>query len=244
MSSVLPSDRRLLVQFGLDHNVGWTTNAAAIGLSSAQALLFKNQSSAAKTAFDAATLAHTQAKAATAAYYAACGTFRDTAASCVRSIKAFADVAADPAAIYALAAIPAPQPRSHTGQPPAQPTDITAGLETDGSITLRWKCANPTGVSRVNYIIQRKLDGETGFSALDFVGEKTYNDATLPRGVDGVSYIITGKAGQQTGPASAMFTLSFGSVGGGGGWSGASVITSNVEMPATTEETQDVKLAA
>ena len=80
----------------------------------------------------------------------------------------------------------------------------------------------------------RVPEGETSFDTVDFVGEKTFNDTTLPRGVDGVSYIITGKAGQQTGPASAMFTLTFGSVGGGG----TTFITSSVETPA------DVKLAA
>lgn len=235
MSTVLPSDRRLLVQFGLDHTETWSTNASAIGLTSAQALKFKQDSGAADAAFQAASLARQNAKAATTAYYAACANLRTTGAACVRSIKAFADVASDPGAVYATAQIPPPDPRSHTGQPPAQPTDLRAALETNGSITLTWKCSNPAGVSRVVYIIQRKLEGQTSFSTIDFVGEKTFNDATLPRGIDGVSYIITGKAGQQTGPASSMFTLTFGVVGGGGG---------GMMITSATTEPGEVKLAA
>ncbi|HMN40075.1 MAG TPA: fibronectin type III domain-containing protein [Phycisphaerales bacterium] len=233
MSTVLPSDRRLLVQFGLDHHPVWSASSAGIGLTGAQALAFKNDSAAADAAFQAASLARQQAKAATTAYYAACGNLRTTAAACVRSIKAFADVSADPGTVYATAQIPPPDPRSHTGEPPAQPTDLRAGLETNGSITLTWKCSNPPGVSRVVYIIQRRLEGQTGFSTIDFVGEKTFNDATLPRGIDGVSYIITGKAGQQTGPASSMFTLTFGVVGGGG-----------MMITSTSTEPGEVKLAA
>ncbi len=237
MSSVLPSDRRELIQFGNDHSAIFTTNALAIGLTAPMALQFKNDLASASLAFNAATLARNQAKVATEAYYAACTTFRTTASGCIRSIKTFAEAAPKPDAVYTLAAIPAPQPPSHTGTPPAQPTDITAALQTNGSITLKWKCSNPSGVSRVVYIIQRKLDTDTNFSTVDFVGEKTFNDATLPRGVDGVSYIITGKAGQQTGPSSAMFTLTFGTVGGGG----TTFITSAMETPSAPAE---VKLAA
>lgn len=234
MSTVLPSDRRLLVQFGLDHEPVWSTHAVDIGLTAPQALVFKNLTAAASLAFQNASQARDAAKAATLAYYAACADLRTTAAECVRSIKVYAEVQANPAEIYSKAQIPAPLPPSHTGTPPAQPTDMRASLESNGSITLSWKCANPSGVSRVVYIIQRKLDGETSFSTIDFVGGggKSFNDATLPRGVDGVSYIITGKAGQQTGPASAMYTITFGSVGGGGGFAITSAGDEPMKMAA------------
>jgi hypothetical protein len=231
MSTVLPSDRRLLVQFGLDHQDGWNTYHAAIGLSSTLATQFKDDTAAADAAFQAASQARETAKAATIAYYGACATLRDSGSACVRAIKLFAEASSDPATIYSKAQIPAPQPPSHTGTPPAQPTDMRAALEPNGSVTLTWKCANPPGVSRVVYIIQRKLEGDANFSTIDFVGGKTFNDATLPRGVDGASYIITGKAGQLSGPASSVFTLTFGSVGGGG-------------MSITSTEMGPMKMAA
>ncbi|HMN40892.1 MAG TPA: fibronectin type III domain-containing protein [Phycisphaerales bacterium] len=210
----MPSDNREMVLFGSMHVDPWTTNKVALSLSDAQVLAMKNLSLTASDALDAAEVARQSAKAATETYYAAVRALRTKAAECVRVIQNTAKTTNNPA-LYGLAQIPAPDPRSHTGTPPARPTDVRAGLNSDGSITLTWKCANPRGVSRVIYFVKRKLNGESDYSLFDTVGEKSCTDATIPRSTGGASYIITGKAGSLSGPSSEQFTVTFG-VGGGG----------------------------
>ena len=112
MAQVLPQDRRLMVQFGTTHELIFDANAASIGLTAAQATEFKNATSDAEAALAAVEAARLASKAATTAYYGAVTALRTIASACVRDIKAFAEVQADPMAVYALAAIPAPDPRS------------------------------------------------------------------------------------------------------------------------------------
>ncbi len=168
-----------MVMFGNTHEMPWTTNKVAIGLSDPQLTDFKSKSGKALVAFNAAEAARQASKAATDAYYAAVANLRTSAADCVRTIQNKAKSTNDPT-IYALAEISPPDPRSQTGQPPAQPTDIRAELNSDGSITMTWKCANPRGVSRVIYFIKRKLTGEADFTLVDTVGEKTFTDTNSP----------------------------------------------------------------
>jgi hypothetical protein len=215
MGTVLPTDKRELVMFGNTHQTPWTTNKVAIGISDPQLTDFKSKAGKAQAAFDAAEAARQASKSATDAYYAAVAALRSTAADCVRTIQAKAKSTNDPS-IYALAEISPPDPRSHTGQPPAMPFDVRAGLNSDGSITLTWKCTNPRGVSRVVYFVTRKLTGESDFTLVDTVGEKSFTDANLPFGTHQATYLITGKSGSLTGPSSSQFTVMFGTGGGGG----------------------------
>jgi hypothetical protein len=215
MGTVLPADKALMVTFGNMHVDPWNTNMVAIGVAMADYTAFKASASSAQTAFAAAEAARLNSKAATDAYYAAVGVLRTKAAVCVRSIQAKAKATGD-ASIYALAQISPPDPRSHTGQPPAQPMDLRAALNPDGSITLTWKCSNPRGVSRVVYFVERKLDSETAFSLVDTVGEKKFTDMNLPFGTQQAVYMVTGKVGSLNGPTSAQFTVMFGTGGGGG----------------------------
>jgi hypothetical protein len=201
--------------FGNTHGVPWTTNKVVIGLSDPQLTDFKSAAGKAQAAFDSAEAARVTSKAATDAYYSAVAALRSKAADCVRTIQAKAKSTGD-TAIYSLAQISPPDPRSHTGQPPAQPTDLRAMLNPSGSITLTWKCSNPRGVSRVVYFVKRKLDGESDFTLADTVGEKSFTDTNLPFGTHQATYLVTGKAGSLTGQSSEQFTVMFGTGGGGG----------------------------
>ncbi len=203
-----------MVTFGNTHVDPWTINKVALTLNDAQVLAMKNLSIAANAAFNNAETARLAAKAATETYYAAVTALRTKAAECVRVIQNTAKTTNNPS-LYGLAQIPSPDPRSHVGPPPARPTDIRAGLNPDGSITLTWKCANPSGVSNVIYFVKRKLNGNSDFALFDTVGEKTVTDATIPRATGGASYMITARHGQQSGPTSETFSVVFG-VGGGG----------------------------
>jgi hypothetical protein len=214
MGTVMPRDNAQMVTFGNMHIDPWNVNMVAIGVASADYMDFKSAASDAQAALTAAETARINSKAATDAYYSAVAKLRAKAAICVRSIQAKAKATGD-TNIYALAQISPPDPRSHTGQPPAQPTTLRATLNPDGSITLTWKCSNPRGVSRVVYFVQRKLDTETEFTLVDTVGEKMFTDKNLPFGTQQAVYMITGKAGSLTGPVSEAFTVMFGTGGGG-----------------------------
>ncbi len=203
-----------MVVFGTTHEAPWTLNKVAIGISDAQLMDFKTKSGKARGTFDAAEQARLASKAATETYYAAVAALRASAADCVRTIQNKAKSTGDPA-IYGLAEIPSPDPRSATAPPPAQPFDIRAQVNGDGSLTLFWKASNPRGVSSVVYKVQRGF-GAGPFNLLDTSGGKTYNDDSIPVGTNSVSYIVTGKRGGQSGPMSEIFTARFGSVAGGG----------------------------
>ena len=74
----------------------------------------------------------------------------------MRLIRAFAESTAKPTVVYNLAQIPPPASPS-PAPPPAQPTDLTVTLDASGgSLTLRWKAANPAGTSGTSYIIRRR----------------------------------------------------------------------------------------
>ena len=201
--------------FGNTHGVPWTVNKVALAISDTQLTDFKNAAGKAQAAFDAAEVARQASKAATDSYYAAVATLRSKAADCVRTIQNKAKATNDPS-LYGLAQISPPDPRSQTGQPPAQPTGLRAALNSDGSITLTWKCSNPRGVSRVVYFVKRKLGTETTFTLADTVGDKSFTDSNLPFGTHQAVYMVTGKAGSLSGPGSAQFTVMFGTGGGGG----------------------------
>ena len=100
--------------------------------------------------------------------------------------------------------------------PPAQPTDFKVELNSNGSITLKWKARHPEGSDRVVYFVKRKLIRESAFRLVGGSGEKSYQDDTLPIGIDGASYIITAQRGNVQGQPSRQLTVTFGSGGVGG----------------------------
>lgn len=210
--ATLPNDRRELVAFGMLHDELWVAKMSEIGLNSQMTTDFKEATEEAFTAMQAADAARQAAKAATEIFYNKVRDLRSIGSDCVRAIQTYARNGHPDA--YGTAQIPGPQPRGQ-GQPPAQPYDIRAELNSNGSITLTWKCSNPNGVSRVVYQVTRRLAGQTSFTLIDGVGEKRFNDLTLPAGTASASYIITGRAGGLSGPASEQFTVQFG-IGGDG----------------------------
>jgi len=80
---------------------------------------------------------------------------------------------------------------------------------------LKWKVRHPEGSDRVVYFVQRKLISEGAFALVGGSGEKSYQDDTLPIGIDGASYIITAQRGIVLGQASRQLTVTFGSGGPG-----------------------------
>lgn len=208
-----PRDRAEFLRWAEAHIDVFTAQAANIGLTAAQATAFKNQVGALRSRTTAQQAAKDAAKAATEAARDADSATRELTSDLVRSIRAFATNNNNPN-VYVLAQIPAPNPGAPV-PPPGQPTDFKVELNSDGSITLKWKAKHPEGSDRVVYFVQRKLINESAFTLVGGSGEKSYQDDTLPVGIDGATYIITAQRGNVQGQPSRQLTVTFGSGGPG-----------------------------
>lgn len=231
MGSIPTSPRSDVLAFAQAHQQVWTTNAAAIGMTPAQATNFKNAVSAyagLQTQADAATFALRTLNAQTSESYA---DMRRQMSDAVRSIRAFAELQAKPDTIYALAQIPAPQPAG-IAPPPAQPINVAASIiAPSGAIELRWKATNPAGTSGTSYIVRRKLPSESTFTFVGVSGEKRFVDSTFIAGPDSVQYTVQGQRADSAGPTSQVFTLNFG-VPGPGGVQSVTVVAEKPKMAA------------
>ncbi len=97
---------------------------------------------------------------------------------------------------------------------PVAPYSMTASLDVDGNVILRWKTSQPVGLSGIIYSVRRSIDGGD-YVLLDSVGVKTFTDMGVPVGTQSVSYTIKAKRGAQSSDWSPAFTIRFGRVGGG-----------------------------
>lgn len=233
MSTFPTSPRAAFIEWCQSHEEIFTDHAAAIGLTPAQALAFKNATQKAVDDVKAQNIAREQAAVATARTADSVGDLRELAGLTVRTIRAFAENSANPAVVYNTAAIPAPGPAT-PAPPPAQPTDLTVTLDAaDGNLVLRWKASNPVGTSGTSYIIRRRLPGESEFAFLGVSGRKEFIDSTLIAGPDSVQYTVQGQRADSSGPLSAIFTVSFGRAPGGGMMASVAATSHRLETGAT-----------
>lgn len=209
----VPSKVRDFIAFCNEHDPVWQAAASDIGVSSSQLTEYKAALAAATSALNDQSAAKTGAKAATVLANDRVKNLRANTTSIIRSIVTFADQNADPNSVYAQAQIDPPAPRGPS-EPPGPCTDITATLDNEGGITLKWKCVSPAG-GNVVYSIARR-DGTSGsFQQVGISGSRAFLDDTLESGPTVVQYQIRAYRGQTAGPASPVFTLQFGRNGGG-----------------------------
>jgi hypothetical protein len=228
----LPSRLPELVAWGAAHAPIFVSSASQIGLTSAQAVAFSELVDELQGAVEAANAAREASKAATLNQNDTADAFRALAGAYVNLIKAFAQVTDNPK-VYTIAQISPDAPPS-PAPAPVPPQEFTAGVNTSGSITLKWKVAQPAGVTGVSYLVKRRVNGSAG--EFQFVGtsdgKKTFTDSTLPLGVDRVEYVVTPKRGPVAGADSPAFSIQFGSIAAPGA------------MPSITTSIAPMKLAA
>ncbi len=212
--STYPRDRNEFLVWAEAHVDVFSSNAANIGLTAAQAAAFKSQVESLRGRITLQQAAKDAAKAATEAANDILSDTRVLTSDLVRSIRAFAENTKNPE-VYQLAQIPAPSAGAPV-PPPGQPTDFKVELNSDGSITIKWKAQHPKGSDRVVYFVQRKLVSEGAFRLIGGSGERSFVDQTLPIGIDGATYIITAQRGNVQGAPSRQLAITFGSSGGGG----------------------------
>lgn len=223
---IIPQSKVERVEFCEAHAPVWNLNAAAIGLTAAQATAFKNLTSAARTAYDAAQAAKLSYRAAVTAQDAAIAAAVSGlggASDLIRIIKGFAENSADPAAVYALAQLPPPAPPVPLPAP-GVPTNIGVTLEPSGAVTLSWDAADAAAGTGAYFNVSRKLPGQTAFT---LVGgspgtnsesrRMSFTDFTVPTSAAGAGaqYIIQGRRGARSGEMSEAITVQFGIEGNG-----------------------------
>lgn len=207
------------VQFYENHITPFTTNATAIGITSAEATDLGTKTTAARAAFVAQQEAAQSSKVATEAFQNAVDAMSVTGAGLIKKIRAKAEMTNNPD-VYTLAEIPAP-PTPSPRPAPGTPSNFTATLKSTGELDIAWKCENPAGSAGTLYQVWRQI-GEAG--ALEYLGGaglKKFLDNTLPAGSNYVMYQIQGVRSSAVGDF-GTFTVRFG-VGTGGGATIASV---------------------
>lgn len=215
MATNLPSTIPDLINWCSVHQDLWSTNAVAIGLSSAQATSFKALVATMVTNNGKADAARQASKNATMDLTSSVNSVRTTAGAYINLIKAFAETTHNDA-VYSLAGVSADDPPSILPAPIA-PATFGASINGDGSLTVKWKVTQPDGLTGVQYLVSRRMQGQTTFTMLSSEGKnKSFTDMTLPVGVDRVEYIVQPKRGEVFGDQSHIFTVQFGSVMGGG----------------------------
>lgn len=209
---IVPTKVQDLLDFAEAHGQVWTGVFAQIGLSSAQATAFKAAATLARGNYNDAVSANLAKKAAYNLSQTTVTSLRQAASEALALIKAHADNAADPSAVYQAAQIPAPLPPA-PAPAPGTPTDFTVALQQTGAVTLKWKCANPVGVSGTIYEVRRRT-GSGSFMFVGAIGVREFTDDTLPAGSVNVTYQITAVRSTLRG-LPAQFNVNFG-IGGDG----------------------------
>jgi hypothetical protein len=215
--AIVPSDRVAKLVFYEAHITPFTTNAVAIGLTAPSVALLATATSDTRAAYTAHIAAQAAAKAATAAFYDKVRIMHNApgmGADMIQQIKTKAEITNNPN-VYTLAQIPAPALPSPIPAP-GTPTNFTVALLGDGSLELKWKCANPAGAAGTIYQLQRRVGTATDWTFAGATGSRTFIDSSLPAGASPVTYLVTAVRSTARGNP-AQFTVSFGAAGSGGG---------------------------
>lgn len=210
---VLPESRVEKIEFFEQHNPIWTTNAANIGLTAAEVTALQALTTAARSAFNAQQTAKNAAKAATQNFYNAVSAMQSNGSGLIAKIKTYAETKNDPNA-YVLAQIPAPAAPTPAG-PPETPTDLTAQMNSDGTMNIAWKGSL---AQRQFYSVWRQLPSQSFPQQIGAVAAKDFMDVTVPRGLDSVIYTVRAHRDALSSLPTEALTVYFGAVPGGGGF--------------------------
>lgn len=208
--SVLPAARVARIEWCEQHVETFTTNATAIGTTSAAVTAWAAKVAAARAAFDAQKIAQDNAKSATNTYNLAIAAMTDASADIIRQVKTQAGIVGDE--VYSLANIPAPATPGPIG-PLGQANNVAASLDGNGGLLIKWKCTNPKSAGGTTYQVWRRIGTAGEYTFLANVGVKEFVDSTVPASVSSLTYKIRAVRSTSAGPW-ATFSIEFG-VGAG-----------------------------
>jgi hypothetical protein len=226
--SVVPKKIAERIQWYRDHAPLFTANAAAIGITPAEATDLAARAAAAKTAFDAQQAAQLAAESATTDLRAADQYLSQVGAALIAKVRAKAALGGG-TAVYALAGLPTPATPSPVGNP-GTPSNFAVQLFQDGSLELTWRAKNPKGSVGTMYQVYRRTTPAGEFAYVGGTGSKKFVDTALPAGVSQVTYQVQGVRSTAVG-AWGQFNVNFGSAASGGGGMTASVGEATAASP-------------
>lgn len=209
--SIQPASKSERIEWSEDHVEPWTTNAVAIGTTTAAVTAWSAKVSAARTAYDAKRIAYQAAEAATNAFYEAVAEMTNASSAIIKQIKAQAQTVGG--TVYTLAEIPAPAEPSNR-QPPGTPYELKLELTQNGVLKLKWKCNNPAGVGGTMYQVSRRNSPTGAFVPLGGSGSREFVDDTIPSGATQITYQIMAVRSTAMGDV-AEFNVNFGISGSG-----------------------------
>jgi hypothetical protein len=209
---LLPQTKIGKIQFFQSKIAPWTTNATAIGTTSAEVTALAAKVTAAEDAMADHVAAQAAAKTKTQILDDAIDGLVVSGMAIVKQIRAKAGTAGP--GVYNLAEIPAPATPTTIG-PPGTPTKLQATLNPDGSVALGWTCANPAGSQGTIYHVYRQLEATGEFTFVGGTGTRKFTDTTIPSGLTQVVYQIQAVRSSAIGIA-AEFIVKFGTGAGAG----------------------------
>lgn len=213
MPNIPPQPKIDQIEWFETHIDAWLATPTAFGITQPIAEEVKNKTSAARAAYEAAVMAKQASKNAVNAQDEAVRAMLEVGRDTVNIMKSFIENSGN-TALWGEAGLEPDAPRG-TAPDPTSPFDLSAGLDSEGNVILRWKAAQPRGVFGVIYSVRRSLEGGP-FTLLDSVGEKEFVDDGITTGTMLVSYTVQAKRGRQVSPLSTALTIRFGHAAGGG----------------------------
>ena len=215
---VVPQTRLGKLEFYEAHLAAWSANAVGIGLTATEVTDLTALVTAARAQFNAQQTAKDAAKAATLGFHDKADAMQSLGSELIRTIKLYAQTKNDPG-VLVVAQLPKPLPPTPAG-PPVAPTDLTASMNSDGSIRLAWK---GSVAQRQFFSVWRQLPSQSMPLQIGSVAAKEFTDLTVPRGLTQVVYCVRAHRDAQVSVPSPNVVVYFGAIPGAAGGSGAMV---------------------
>lgn len=209
MAPVLPDARTAMIAWFRQRADLWETHAGALGLPPELLADLSARLDEAEGKRDQANAIRAASEGVTLEYHTSADGLRDLGAGLIALIKARADAATDPA-LYALAQVPPPSPRSPLGPPP-RPTGLSSTLGPLGKVTLSWKCTRRGGTSFAIYRALTAPGQPTGpFTLIGTSEAARFTDAGVPVGLASATYYVIAHRSAGASPASDTTIIYFG----------------------------------
>ena len=207
MSDMIPNDLLGKIEFFEQRIADWAANVDQIGLTAQQANDLVGRVAAARAAYIAAQQIRQQARNATETQRIAVNEMARFGSDLISTIRSFADLQADPNAVYVAAEINPPTPAGTPLPPPVPATDVVANLQQSGAVLVSWKGTVANGTF---YDVYRQLAGQAGFTLIGSRATRSFEDATVPAGTTQVSYYTVARRDAFTSAESQQAVLRFG----------------------------------
>jgi len=205
---IIPKTDNASIEYCETHTPVWLENAAELGLDPLAVTELETMTEAARAAMEAAESARLAAMSATLTLNNRIDTMRRRAQQLLGQIKATAALGAGNR-LLATAQVPGRKPRARLS-PPTQPSSVTMRLMPEGSVRLSWTSGNAAPSTGGFFRVERRLDGERGYTVIGGTPVREFIDGTIPLGTRWATYIVTPFRGRREGVPSVAVGVNFG----------------------------------